>query len=191
MREAARLGLPVAVHAENEELTARLSKYKLEADQTTVRDYLDSRPVLAEVEAIQRACLMAADTGVRLQIVHVSSGRGVVAALEARAQGVDITIETCAHYLHFTEADTERLGAIAKCAPPLRIAAEQKALWNHVLAGDIDVIASDHSPAPPSMKTGDNFSRFGAVFPVCNPSFPCYWKTATCVVACRWRTLSR
>ena len=100
---------------------------------------------------------MAADTGVRLQIVHVSSGRGVVAALEARAQGVDITIETCAHYLHFTEADAERLGAIAKCAPPLRIAAEQKALWNHVLAGDIDVIASDHSPAPPSMKTGDNF----------------------------------
>ena len=70
---------------------------------------------------------------------------------------MDITIETCAHYLHFTEADAERLGAIAKCAPPLRNSAEQKALWNHVLAGDIDVIASDHSPAPPSMKTGDNF----------------------------------
>ena len=63
----------MAVHAENEEMTARLSKCKLEANQATVRDYLDSRPVLAEVEAIQRACLMAADTGVRLQIVHVSS----------------------------------------------------------------------------------------------------------------------
>lgn len=159
VREAARLGLPVAVHAENEEITAQLAKSKLEADQKSVCDYLDSRPVFAEVEAIQRACLMAADTGVRLQIVHVSSGRGVVAALQARAQGADITIETCAHYLHFTDADVERLGAIAKCAPPLRNAADQQSLWSHVLAGDIDVIASDHSPAPPSMKTGADFFK--------------------------------
>jgi allantoinase len=157
MREASRLGLPVAVHAETEELTSQLSRRKIDAGRTSARDYLDSRPVLAEVEAIQRAALMAQETGAKLQIVHVSSGRGVAAALEARAKGVDITIETCAHYLHFTEDDVERIGAAAKCAPPLRSAAERESLWKHVMAGNVDVVASDHSPAPPSMKMGENF----------------------------------
>jgi allantoinase len=120
--------------------------------------------VLAEVEAIQRAGLIAAETGARLHIVHVSSGRGVAAALEARARGADLTIETCAHYLFFTGEDMERLGAVAKCAPPLRSAAERESLWNHLLEGHVDVVASDHSPALPSMKEGaDFFSIWGGI----------------------------
>ena len=113
LREAARLGLPVAVHAESQELTRRM-------DAGSVRDFLDSRPVIAELEAIQRATLLAREAGAKLHIVHVSSGRGVVLAAEARAQGTDVSIETCPHYLFFTEEDLERLGAVAKCAPPLR-----------------------------------------------------------------------
>ena len=91
-----------------------------------VRDFLGSRPVVAELEAIQRALLFAGETGARLHIVHVSSGRGVALAAEARARGVDVSIETCPHYLFFTDEDVERLGAVAKCAPPLRPAAEQR-----------------------------------------------------------------
>lgn len=164
MREAARLNLPVAVHAENEELTAGLSRQAMEPGRKSIRDYLDSRPVLAEIEAIQRAGCMAAETGARLHIVHVSSGRGVAAALAARAAGADITIETCAHYLFFTEEDVERLGAVAKCAPPLRSAAERESLWAHLLAGHVDVVASDHSPALPSMKEGaDFFAIWGGI----------------------------
>jgi len=164
MREAARLNLPVAVHAESEELTAALSRRAIAAGRTSIRDYLESRPVIAEVEAIQRAGLMAAETGARLHIVHVSSGRGVAAALEARARGAQVTIETCAHYLFFTEADVERLGAVAKCAPPLRAAAERESLWRHLLEGHVDVVASDHSPALPSMKEGaDFFAIWGGV----------------------------
>src|ERR1039457_5081045 len=151
MRQAARLGLLVAVHAENHDLVSR------RGTGTGVRDYLASRPVMAEVEAIQRAALLAGEAGAKLHIVHVSSGRGVLAALEARARGVDLSIETCAHYLHFTEADMERLGAVANCAPPLRDAAERKWLSRAVLRGDIDMVTSDHSPAPLSMKQGGNF----------------------------------
>ena len=55
-----------------------------------------------------------------LHIVHVSTGGGVAKAVEARARGVDVTLETCPHYLFFTEADLERIGVAAKCAPPLR-----------------------------------------------------------------------
>ena len=157
MREAARLGLPVAVHAESEEITSRLTRRAREAGRTSARDYLDSRPVIAEVEAIHRAALLAREAGCKLHIVHISSGRGVAAALEARAAGTDIAIETCAHYLFFTEEDLLRLGAIVKCAPPLRDRAEFDKLWAYVLGGIVDVIASDHSPSHPSMKTGDDF----------------------------------
>jgi allantoinase len=151
MEEAARLGLPVAVHAETNEL--------VQGAGSTVREYLDSRPVIAEVTAIRRACELAEEAGAKLHIVHVSSGRGVMAAMEARQRGVDVTIETCAHYLHFGEDDIERMGAVLKCAPPLRPASDRKLLWRAVTRGDIDMVASDHSPAPPSMKEDANFFR--------------------------------
>jgi allantoinase len=124
-----------------------------------VRDYLESRPVLAEVEAIQRAALLAAETGAKLHIVHISSGRGVAAAFEARARGVDIAIETCPHYLFFTEEDMERIGAAAKCAPPLREKRERDKLWTALLRGVVNVVASDHSPAPLEMKQDSNFFK--------------------------------
>ena len=86
MAEAKRLGLPVAVHAESEEITALLSK----RSRYGVRDFLASRPIVAELEAIGRACLFAGRDRGKLHIVHVSSGRGVALAAEARARGVDV-----------------------------------------------------------------------------------------------------
>jgi allantoinase len=160
LREAARLNLPVAVHAESEELTRGLAA---RTAARTVRAFLDSRPVIAELDAIQRALLLSAEAGARLHIVHVSSGRGVAMAAEARARGVDVTIETCPHYLHFTEDDVERLGAIAKCAPPLRSGEDHEALWAELQRGHVDIVASDHSPAPPSMKTGDFIAAWGGI----------------------------
>ena len=126
MRQAARLDRPVAVHAESQELTRRLSAA---AAGGSARDFLESRPVAAELEAIQRALNIAEETGARLHIVHVSSGKGVALASDARTRGVDVSIETCPHYLHFTEDDVERLGTLLKCAPPLRCRTEQDSLW--------------------------------------------------------------
>jgi allantoinase len=160
LREAARLGLPVAVHAESQEITQGLTR---RIENGSVRDFLNSRPVIAELEAIQRATLLAREAGAKLHIVHVSSGRGVALAAEARAQGTDVSIETCPHYLFFTEDDVERLGAVAKCAPPLRSAVDQDALWTQLLAGTVDMVASDHSPAPPEMKTGDFGKAWGGI----------------------------
>jgi allantoinase len=163
LREAARLGLPVAVHAESQEITQGLAQRIAAEDRGSVRAFLRSRPVLAELEAIQRATLLAREAGAKLHIVHVSSGRGVALAAEARAQGADVSIETCPHYLFFTEDDVERLGAVAKCAPPLRDAVEQDALWTLLLTGVVDIIASDHSPAPPEMKTADFGRAWGGI----------------------------
>ncbi|MBV9506392.1 MAG: allantoinase [Acidobacteriia bacterium] len=159
MREAARLGLPVAVHAESQELTLMLGRRTAANGRHEIRDYLDSRPVLAELEAIERATLFAFETGAKLHIVHVSSGKGVVLAAEARSRGADVSIETCPHYLCFIEDDMLQLGAVAKCAPPLRSAATQESLWTALLDGMIDIVASDHSPAPPQMKESSDFFR--------------------------------
>ena len=160
MQEAARLGLPVAVHAESEELT---STFTQRMTGRGARDFLNARPVVAELDAIQRALLFAEHTGARLHIVHISSGKGVAMAAAAQARGVDVSIETCPHYLFFTEEDMERLGTVAKCAPPLRAANEQERLWSELASGHVDIVASDHSPTEPRMKEGDFVSAWGGI----------------------------
>jgi allantoinase len=157
MQQAARLGKIVAVHAENEQMTAALARRARAEGRTGVRDYLNSRPVIAELEAIARAILFASETRCSLHIVHVSTGRGVQLVVDARMRGIDVTCETCPHYLALTEEDMLQLGAVAKCAPPLRSREDQQSLWQHLLAGGIQFVASDHSPAPPDMKTGSDF----------------------------------
>jgi len=163
LREAARLGLPIAVHAESEELTQSLRRRMTDEGRSSIRDFLSSRPVIAEIEAIQRATLLAGEAGAKLHIVHISSGRGVVAAFEARELGVNVSLETCPHYLFFTEEDVERLGAVAKCAPPLREQHQQDFLWTELIDGTVDIVASDHSPAPPELKSGDFSKAWGGI----------------------------
>jgi allantoinase len=163
LREAGRLGLCVAVHAESHEITQGLARRAAAKENKSIRDFLESRPILAEVEAIHRAAFLARAADAPLYIVHVSSGAGVAAALEERARGTQVTIETCPHYLYFTEEDVERLGAIAKCAPPLRREMDRDQLWGEVLRGTVSIVASDHSPAPPEMKTGDFWGAWGGI----------------------------
>jgi allantoinase len=129
----------------------------VESGRHNIPAFLESRPVFAEVEAINRASLLARETGCKLHIVHISSGRGVAAALEARTLGTDISLETCPHYLLFTEDDLLRIGALAKCTPPLRNHTECNALIECVKRAEIDMVASDHSPCPPDMKQSQNF----------------------------------
>ena len=159
MKRAAQLRLPVAVHAESEAMTHQLTQERLARGRTTIRDYLASRPIAAEVDAIRRALDLAGETGCALHLVHVSCGEGVQLIAEARRRGADVSCETCPHYLALTAADVEKLGPIAKCAPPLRSAKEQENLWKQVIAGELTTVGSDHSPSPPDMKHNANFFK--------------------------------
>ncbi len=153
---AASLGLPVAVHAEDQELTSCLTAQARQNKRVAARDYLATRPIAAELAAIGRAIDLAQKTGCSLHIVHVSSPEA--ARRIARKKGrVNVSDETCPHYLALTDSDLEQMGAIAKCAPPLRSREDVDRLWGQVLAGKFDLIASDHSPAPPSMKQSNDF----------------------------------
>jgi allantoinase len=163
MRRAAELGMLVAVHAEDEALALRYTAEQ-HARGTDVRTFLKSRPVELELAAIRTATDIAGETGCALHIVHVSSPEGVALALEARKRGVDVTVETCPHYLLLTEEDVVRLRAPAKCFPPLRPEALRLGLWRELEAGSIDTIGSDHSPAPPDMKrSSDFFAIWGGI----------------------------
>lgn len=157
MAEAARLGALVAVHAENDAITGGLAARARSEGRRGVRDFLASRPIVSELEAIGRAVLMAEQTGCALHVVHVSCGEGLALIAEARARGVDVTCETCTHYLVLTDDDVERLGAVAKCTPPLRDADERELLWHGLSEGTLPMVSSDHSPAAPELKTGDDF----------------------------------
>ncbi len=87
----------------------------------------------------------------------MSTGRGVALVAAARARGVNVTCETCPHYLVLTDEDAEKIGALAKCAPPLRPRGDLESLWERVSGGDVAFVASDHSPSPPETKVGDDF----------------------------------
>ncbi len=155
MRIAADLDLLVAVHAESEEMTSRLTGEALAAGHENIANYLKSRPIAAELEAIGQAIDIASETGCKLHIVHVSTGAGVQAVAEAHSRGVDVTCETCPHYLVLSETDLAEIGPTAKCAPPLRSHEEREGLWKNL--GTVTTIGSDHSPSPPEMKQQRNF----------------------------------
>jgi allantoinase len=166
MKIAAKVGLLVAVHAESEEITSTLTEeIESKGPPFTWNDYLVTRPIAAELEAIQRAIAIAAETGCKLHIVHVSSAEGAELVRQAAGGGVaDVTCETCPHYLALTIHDLEGLGAAAKCAPPLRSPGDVSDLWQALSDGKISFVGSDHSPSPGSMKTGENpFSIWGGI----------------------------
>jgi allantoinase len=156
-------GLIVAVHAENNALTQGLAREASHAKRESWFPFIYARPIIAEIEAIQRAILMAEETGCRLHIVHVSCGLGVDLVVDARKRGLPVTCETCPHYLTFTVSDFEALGTLGKCAPPLRWKPDQRALWSHLADGGIDFVASDHSPSPPQMKAVDFADAWGGI----------------------------
>lgn len=157
MRRAAELGLPVAVHAEDQALAAEFTARQRAAGKHGPRAFLDSRPVEVELAAIRLALELAGETRCALHVVHVSSPEGLALIVAARQHGVDVTAETCPHYLLLDERDALRLGGAAKCAPPLRDAPRRAALWRALRAGGVDTIGSDHSPAPPALKAGEDF----------------------------------
>ena len=161
MRAATSAGLLVAVHAEDEEIIHGATT-NLRAQRHDPGAWVLSRPPSAEIHAVARACAVAQVTGTKLHVVHLSTAEAVDVIAAARNSGVDVTVETCAHYLTFDEADVLVHGPLLKCAPPIRDAANRDALWKALLGSRIDLVASDHSPCPAADKVRGNEDIFAA-----------------------------
>jgi allantoinase len=130
--------------------------------------YLRSRPAAAEDRAIERL-LASARNGAgrpRLHVLHLSSADALAQLRAARADGVDVSVETCPHYLAIVAEAIDDGATQFKCAPPIRDAGNGERLWEGVLGGEIDMIVSDHSPCTPDLKrldSGDFAAAWGGI----------------------------
>ncbi|HZO31299.1 MAG TPA: allantoinase AllB [Chloroflexota bacterium] len=152
LRRGAELGMVVGLHAESDGLTSALGREAQGVGRHDPRAWATSRPPFTEVEPVRRALYLAGEAGASIHFVHLSTPMSVREVAAARANGVQATLETCPHYLALDEDDLARLGPYGKCAPPLRPRRLVEELWREVLAGRVDLIASDHSPCPPEEK---------------------------------------
>ncbi|WP_040949063.1 allantoinase AllB [Gorillibacterium massiliense] len=157
MKKIAKLGSILALHAESDVITGKLTARARLESKGSALDYAATRPVIAEEEAVNRALFFAERTGCSLHFVHISSHAALKLINAAKNNSLNVTAETCPHYLALTEEDMVLLGGVAKCAPPLRNEREQAKLWEAVETGSIDFIASDHSPCPTELKVNDDY----------------------------------
>jgi allantoinase len=175
MKETARIGGLMIVHAEDGHL---LDEGALDGDHYA--GFLASRPRSAEEAAIALVIEQARETGGRAHVVHLSDADAVSMLREARAAGVDVSVETCPHYLTFDAEHIADGATELKCCPPIREAANREALWAALAAGDIDLVVSDHSPCTAELKErggGDFGAAWGGISSV-QLGLPAVWTGA-------------
>lgn len=146
---AGRHGALTMVHAENHDMLEWMAHRMVDGGNVAPRYHAPSRPALAEEEAINRAISLARLAEAPLFIVHVSTAGGAELVANARAKGGKVWAETCPQYLFLTRDDLDRPGmegAKFICSPPLRDTPTQAALWQHVQAGSLSLVSSDHAP---------------------------------------------
>jgi allantoinase len=159
MPELTRLGALLIVHAE----LPRAIKADGAADY---QSFLDSRPRVAENEAVELMVRLSREFDTRVHIVHLSSAGAIPVLREAQAAGVKITAETCPHYLHLVAEEVPVGATEFKCCPPIRERDNREALWDGLQDGTIGLIVSDHSPCPGEMKlreSGDFMKAWGGI----------------------------
>jgi allantoinase len=157
----ARLQLPLLAHAELPSLLVDPS-----GDPRRYATWLLTRPPAAEHGAIDLLIRLAREYGVRVHVVHLASADALPSLRAARAAGVLISVETCPHYLAFAAEEIADGATAFKCAPPIRERQHRARLWDALADGDIDLVASDHSPAPRGLKqldTGDFVRAWGGI----------------------------
>lgn len=127
--------------------------------------HLAARPAVVAVEAVSRAAVLAEWTGARIHILHISSAEELRPLADAKARGVDITGETCPHYLFLSADDYTRWGGVIRVNPPVREARNQRPLWQALVDGTLDMIATDHAPHAPEEKTRNDIWAVDCGFP--------------------------
>ena len=174
-------GAPLLAHAELPGPIAEAAKRRTaSASRNSHQTWLESRPRNAENQAIDLLLRLAAELGVHVHIVHLSSSDAIDRIQCAKAAGTPVSVETCPHYLTFFSEEIPAGATQFKCAPPIRERKNREKLWSALREGTIGMIATDHSPCPPEMKrqdTGDFFEAWGGIASL-RLSLPAVWTEA-------------
>lgn len=149
------LGRPVAIHAENSHVIARLAAKERQTGQADYASFLRSRPSFTEALTVQAGITLAKAAKVHLHVLHIAAAEGVDLVRQARLEGQAVTAETCPHYLLLSDEDWPRLHGDMKIYPPIREKTHQVRLWEGIRNGDLQVIGSDHAPHEEKEKVGD------------------------------------
>ena len=165
-------GKRVSLHAETNSIMERRQTRMMQAGRSDVFAHLAARPAVVAVEAVSRAAILAEWTGARIHILHISSAEELRPLREAKARGVDVTGETCPHYLLLSTDDYERFPGIMTVNPPVREARNREPLWAALADGTIDVIATDHAPHAPEEKTRNDSWTVDCGFPGVETQMP-------------------
>ncbi|NGN68102.1 allantoinase AllB [Streptomyces sp. A7024] len=126
-------------------------------------DFLASRPRDAEGQAIALLIDLAKRFNARVHVLHLSSSDALPVIAAAKAEGVQLTVETCPHYLTLTAEEVPDGASEFKCCPPIREAANQDLLWQALAEGTIDCVVTDHSPSTVDLKTDDFATAWGGI----------------------------
>jgi dihydropyrimidinase len=164
LRAAGRAGILTAIHAEDAAIIALRTDELLAAGQTGPEYFPASRPLLAEVAAVERAIAFAEAAEAPIYLVHLSAPAALAPVRAARRRGLPVFAETRPIYLYLTVdrfAEPERRGALYVGNPPLRSAVDVEGLWLALAAGEVDTIGTDHIPYPAARKLdpAQDFSR--------------------------------
>jgi allantoinase len=151
----ARTGLPLLVHAELAGPIDAAAENLADADWRQYSTYLRSRPEEAELAAIRLLFSLCREYRFRLHIVHLSASAALPELSAERSQGLEVSVETCPHYLRLTSETIKDGATVCKCAPPIRSGENCERLWQGLRDGVIDLVVTDHSPCPPGMKQLD------------------------------------
>jgi allantoinase len=172
----ARRNLPLLVHAE---WPASLAPIDAAARPRQYETWLRSRPPRAEVDAIALLISLCREYGAHIHVVHLAAREALPLLRDGRAGGLPITVETCPHYLTFCADEIGDGATLYKCAPPIREREHREALWRALEDGTIDLIATDHSPCPPSMKGEGDFVRAWGGIASLEVSLAAVWTAAS------------
>lgn len=145
-RDVAKTGKKVAIHAEDFFIIKALTEEVRKRGEDSYAALLESRPVYAETIVIDTAIKIAEATGAHLHILHVGCGDGVDIIRDAKKHGVDVTCETCPHYLYLTDEDAKDAGTKMKTYPLIRTREDRERVWEGLRDGTISTVASDHAP---------------------------------------------
>ncbi|WP_030265454.1 allantoinase AllB [Streptomyces sp. NRRL B-24484] len=180
LAEQARLGALAIIHAEDPAVLDAAPQQP----GVHYRDFLASRPDDAEAAAVARLLDTARRTGTRVHILHVSSAAVLPLLRQAREDGVQVTAETCPHYLTLTAEEVPDGDTAFKCCPPIRSESNRDALWAALAAGEFAAVVSDHSPSTPDLKllrryggSGDFAAAWGGIASL-QVGLPAVWTEA-------------
>lgn len=140
------------VHAEDSHAIDRAPH----AEGDVYAKFLASRPRGAENKAIAEVIERTRWTGARSHILHLSSSDALPMIATAKRDGVNVTVETCPHYLTLNAEEIPNGATAYKCCPPIREASNRELLWKGLEEGTIDCIVSDHSPSTLDLKDLEN-----------------------------------